>query len=102
MLRALREGAGMSLRALADSLGDTTHGHIGRIETGERTPTPELTNRIVQAIASHLARRPEPEIPWVPPGVGKPVGTIRVRVPADVTQRQAMEMARQTRAKRSG
>ncbi|MGZ4516401.1 MAG: helix-turn-helix domain-containing protein [Mycobacteriaceae bacterium] len=58
MLRALREGAGMSLRTLADTLGDTTHGHIGRIETGERTPTPELANRIIHAIASHLAQRP--------------------------------------------
>jgi transcriptional regulator with XRE-family HTH domain len=57
MLRALREGAGMSLRTLADILGDTTHGHIGRIETGERTPTPELSYRIIHAIASHLADR---------------------------------------------
>jgi transcriptional regulator with XRE-family HTH domain len=47
----------MSLRSLAAALGDTTHGHIGRIETGEREPTPELAYRIIQAIAAHLAER---------------------------------------------
>jgi transcriptional regulator with XRE-family HTH domain len=62
VLRALRVGAELSLRALADLLsadgrGTVTHGHLGRVETGERIASQELANRIATAVGHHLSGR---------------------------------------------
>jgi transcriptional regulator with XRE-family HTH domain len=55
-------GAGLSLRDLADLLtidgqGTITHGHLGRIETGEREASQELANRIATAVGHALSGR---------------------------------------------
>lgn len=55
-------GAGLSLRDLADLLtadskGTITHGHLGRIETGEREASQELANRIAIAVGHVLSGR---------------------------------------------
>jgi transcriptional regulator with XRE-family HTH domain len=58
VLRALREGAGMSARGLAKA-ADVTHPHLLRVESGERAISPELLHKVLRAIADHLLRRGE-------------------------------------------
>ena len=53
VLRAMREGAGMSLRATASRVG-CSHSHLARVEYGERALTADLTDRIARAIADHI------------------------------------------------
>jgi plasmid maintenance system antidote protein VapI len=64
VLRALREGVGLSLRELADRINanaaqgqgrTVTHGHIGRVESGERPVTPRLAARIARVVADRMA-----------------------------------------------
>jgi transcriptional regulator with XRE-family HTH domain len=55
-------GAGLSLRELAallteDGHGTITHGHLGRIETGEREASQELASRIATAVGHALSGR---------------------------------------------
>ena len=57
VLRALRIGAGLSLRQLSDLLAPprVSHGHLGRVESGERVASQELANRIAVAVGHHLS-----------------------------------------------
>ena len=54
-LRAMREGAGMSLRAMAWRVG-CSHGHLARVEDGERALTRDMGHRISRAAADHRER----------------------------------------------
>jgi transcriptional regulator with XRE-family HTH domain len=69
VLRAMRDGAGVSLRAMASRVG-CSHSHLARVEYGERTP--DLADRVARATAAHiLAMRrerhgPDPRVShWV-------------------------------------
>lgn len=54
-LRALREGAGLSLREVA-AWADVHYSHLARVENGERDVTPALADRVTRAIAAHLKK----------------------------------------------
>ena len=56
VLRAMREGAGMSLRAMAWRVG-CSHSHLARVEYGERALTRDMGHRISQATAAHILER---------------------------------------------
>jgi transcriptional regulator with XRE-family HTH domain len=56
VLRAMREGAGMSLRDMAWRVG-CSHGHLARVEYGERALTRDMGQRISRATADHLLER---------------------------------------------
>jgi len=58
VLRAVREGAGMSRRSLA-AAASIDHSHLSRVESGERTMSPELLVKVLQAIADRLLHRGE-------------------------------------------
>jgi len=47
-LRFLRVKYGVSLRTLAVDLGFKSHAHLGRIETGEKTPSAILVLKIAR------------------------------------------------------
>ena len=55
VLRALRVAAGVSRRALARMVppDGISHQHLALIESGERILTPDLAQRVAQAIADH-------------------------------------------------
>jgi len=61
ILKALREGAGLSLRELATTITTAnperpvSHGHLGRVEAGERPVTAPLATRIARAVADRMA-----------------------------------------------
>lgn len=61
ILRALREGAGLSLRELANLVTaanperPVSHGHIGRVESSERPVTAPLASRIARAVADRMS-----------------------------------------------
>ena len=55
-LRAMREDAGMSLRAMAWRVG-CSHSHLARIEYGERALTRDMGHRISRATADHFLER---------------------------------------------
>ena len=57
VLREMRHQAGISRMAMAEMVG-CTHGHLGRVESGERALTIDLADRIAQATADHLLGRP--------------------------------------------
>jgi plasmid maintenance system antidote protein VapI len=52
----MREGAGMSLRAMAWRVG-CSHGHLARVEDGERALTRDMGHRISRATADHTLER---------------------------------------------
>ena len=52
-LRALREGAGVTLRTLADAVGRDV-GHLSRVERGHRDPTPALVAAYQDALRGTL------------------------------------------------
>lgn len=56
VLRAIREGAGISRRAMAVRAGCSL-GHLARLESGECALTVDLTDRIHRAIADHILER---------------------------------------------
>ncbi|WP_152185097.1 helix-turn-helix domain-containing protein [Segeticoccus rhizosphaerae] len=60
MLAALREGAGLSIRALAAEMtaagSSISHGHLARVENGERVMTPQLYRAAADAIARHIEK----------------------------------------------
>jgi transcriptional regulator with XRE-family HTH domain len=58
VLRAVREGAGMSRRSLATAAG-VDHSHLSRVESGERTLSPELLVKVLQAVADRLVQKAE-------------------------------------------
>ncbi|MFQ5854611.1 MAG: helix-turn-helix domain-containing protein [Anaerolineae bacterium] len=47
-LRTLRERQGISLRKLASDLDFSSHAHLGRIETGEKSPSAALVLKIAR------------------------------------------------------
>lgn len=53
VLRAMRDGAGMSLRAMASRIG-CSHGHLARVEYGERVLTADFADRVARATADHI------------------------------------------------
>ena len=53
VLRALREGTGLSARKLAETV-KVSHPHILRVESGERAISPELLHKVLTAIADRL------------------------------------------------
>jgi transcriptional regulator with XRE-family HTH domain len=55
-LRAMREGAGMSLRAMAWRVG-CSHGHLARVEYGERALTRDMGHRVSRAIADRILEK---------------------------------------------
>lgn len=61
ILKALREGAGLSLRELATAITTAnqerpvSHGHLGRVEAGERPVTAPLAARIARAVADRMS-----------------------------------------------
>ncbi len=55
ILRTLREGAGLSARAVAQAAG-ISHSHLLRIESGERTAAPETMRRLIHALATTTDR----------------------------------------------
>ena len=58
-LRHLRKSTSMSMSELADAAGCHYH-HLQMIETGHRRPSPELAQRIADALGEQLKRRIEP------------------------------------------
>ena len=50
-IRALRTGAGLSLRQLAGAVG-ISHSHLVRFERGERDVSTETLTRLIHAIAT--------------------------------------------------
>jgi len=56
VLRAMREDAGMSLRAMAWRIG-CSHSHLARVEYGERALTGDMGHRISQATVAHILER---------------------------------------------
>ena len=56
VLRAVREGAGMSRRGLAKA-ADVDHTHLSRVETGERALSPDLLQKVLTAIAARLHQK---------------------------------------------
>jgi plasmid maintenance system antidote protein VapI len=56
VMRAMRDGVGMTIRGMASSVG-CSHQHLARIESGQRALTPDLAAKVAQAIADHLNRR---------------------------------------------
>ncbi len=59
-IRDMRDRAGYSLRSFAAELG-IDHGHLGRVERGERRPGNALRNRIAAALGvplDHIAALP--------------------------------------------
>jgi transcriptional regulator with XRE-family HTH domain len=58
VLRAIREGSGMSVRGLAKAAG-ISHSHLLRVESGERDVSRGLELRLLSAVADRLLRRGE-------------------------------------------
>lgn len=56
VLRATREGAGISRRTMAVRAGCSS-GHLARVESGECALTGDLADRINRAIADHILER---------------------------------------------
>ena len=56
VLRATREGAGISRRTMAVRAGCSS-GHLARVESGECALTVDLSERINRAIALHILER---------------------------------------------
>jgi DNA-binding transcriptional regulator YiaG len=54
-LKAMREATGMTTRVMATEVG-CSRGHLGRIESGQRSLTPDVGKRISRAIASQITR----------------------------------------------
>ena len=56
VLKALRIGAGLSLRDLSAALGGKPgHQHLARVESGEREASQDLAMRIATAVGNRLA-----------------------------------------------
>lgn len=53
MVKAVRTGAGMSIRSLAKTAG-VHHGHLARVEAGERDISPALLRRVLEAVEAHV------------------------------------------------
>ncbi len=45
-LRTLRKRRGMTIKELAQAIGQTTHSHISELETGRRPPSLEIALKI--------------------------------------------------------
>jgi len=56
VLRATREGTGISRRTMAVMTGCSS-GHLARVESGECALTVDLADRINRAIAHHILER---------------------------------------------
>ena len=56
VLREMRHSAGISRRAMAERVG-CSHQHLAAIESGERTLTADLAERIARATADHILER---------------------------------------------
>ncbi len=54
VLRAMREGAGMSQRALAEG-AECSHQHLAYIEQGQRPLSHDLAHRVAVAIANQYS-----------------------------------------------
>lgn len=58
VLREIRVTLGLSRRGLAKD-AQVDHTHLSRVESGERTPSPESLEKVLRAIAAHLLRKGE-------------------------------------------
>ena len=56
VLRATREGAGISRRTMAVRAGCSSE-HLARVESGECALTVDLADRINRAVADHILER---------------------------------------------
>ena len=58
-LRALREEAGLTARAVAERAG-VSESYLSRVETGKATPAPSWVGTVAAAIASAISESSQP------------------------------------------
>ncbi len=66
-LRTLRKRRGMTIKELAQAIGQTTHSHISELETGKRPPSLEIALKISRMFSVSIDKlvKDELELDWL-------------------------------------